>query len=87
MNAYDTNLAIAEQLPFRWHWAVGIVLFLLGMAIENPVAILQDLVALAVGMLFFGLIGGVISKIILVRMFPAPYAVLAIKLGFVQPAA
>ena len=87
MSAYDTNLAIAEQLPFRWHWAVGIVLFLLGVTIENPAAILQDLSALAVGMLFFGLMGGVISKIILVRFFPAPYAVLAIKLGLAQPAA
>ncbi len=86
MNAYDTNLAIAEQLPFRWHWGVGIVLFLIGMVIENPAAILQDLAASAVGILFFGLIAGTLSKIILVRMLPAPYAVLAIKLGLDQTA-
>lgn len=87
MNAYDTNLAIAEQMPFRWHWAVGIVLFLLGCTIENPGAILQDVAALAVGMFFFGLIGGVISKIILVRLLPSLYAMLAMRLGLGSHAA
>lgn len=87
MATYDKNLAIAEQLPFRYHWVIGAVLSLAGMAIENPSAILQDWQAIAVGMLFFGVLTGIISKIILVKVLPTPYAMLAVKLGLVQPAA
>ena len=78
---------MAERLPFRYHWIIGAVLAFAGMTIENPSAILQDWQAIALGVCFFGLLTGVISKAVLIRVLPAPYAALANRLGLAQPAA
>lgn len=56
------------------------MLVFVGMVIENPSAITQDWQAVAIGVCAFGLLTGIISKIILVKVFPAPFAALVNRL-------
>lgn len=87
MTAYDQNLADAEHLQFKHHWVVGMVLTCVGMAIENPAVLTEDPAAIAVGTVVFGWLGGIISKFILMRVFPGLYAMLAMRLGLGSRAA
>lgn len=87
MTAYDQNLADAERLQFKHHWVVGMVLFFIGAAIENPSGLTEDMAQTVVGLVVFGLLSGIISKFILMRVFPGFYAMLAMRLGLAQPAA
>ena len=87
MAIYDQKLADAEQLQFRHHWAVGMVLFFIGAAIENPASLIEDMAQTVVGLVVFGLGFGVISKFILMPLLPGLYAKMAKRLGLASPAA
>lgn len=78
---YDKTLAAAKPLGFWAHWLAGIVFVVIGALIENPQAVVEDPGNLLIGAIAFGLIAGIISKIIVMPLIPAPYAWLAKRLG------
>lgn len=84
---YDKTLAAAKPLRFWAHWLIGGVLTVIGMLIENPSAIVVEPTLLVTGFVVFGLITGIISKVLVMPLIPAPYAWFAKRLGLASPSA
>lgn len=82
---YDKTLAAAKPLRFWAHWIIGGVVFFIAALIENPsgvsASVAESPSLLVIGLVSFGLIAGIISKIIVMPLIPAPYAWLANRLG------
>jgi hypothetical protein len=86
---HENTLAAAAPLRFWAHWLIGGVLFFIAMLIENPshllATVINDPFVIAIGFVSFGLITGIISKVLLMPLIPAPYAWLAKRLGLASP--
>ncbi|MDO8771924.1 MAG: hypothetical protein Q7K57_25065 [Burkholderiaceae bacterium] len=86
---YEKTLTVATRLRFWAHWLIGGVVFFVAMLIGNPsgvfAAITESPSLIPIGFMSFGLIAGIISNIIVMRLIPAPYAWLATRLGLTSP--
>lgn len=78
---HDKTLAAAKPLGFWVHWLLGMVFVVVAVLIENPQAVFENPSNLMFGVVPFGLIAGIISKVLVMPLIPAPYAWLAKRLG------
>ena len=71
---YWRVLSVAHTLPYRWHWLLGLIVTLAGLALEN----LPELLAQPAAAVGFAALGAFpaswVSKFILMPVFPKAYA-------------
>ncbi len=82
MNDFETTVDTANRLPHVLHWAVGVLVCLIGMVVENPGGFLHfNLLAIAGAIALGGLVLSIPSRL-LMGLCPWPYAWLARRLGY-----
>lgn len=74
---YDENIEAAKKCPWRIHWIVGTMLVMVGLLLENPTILLQEIIHEPFIVFLYATLGGVVTSAIswlLMLFIPAPYA-------------
>ncbi len=84
---YELTLDAALPLRFWTHWVIGGLFAVACLFISEPLKLLANPIAILMAFVVFGLIAGIVSKVVVMHLIPAPYAWLAKRLGLVSSAA